>query len=41
MKDASQFENFCRFMWGKQTPDSDNLNEVNWVEIAESWGDKE
>jgi len=36
MTDAAQFENFCRYLWGKTSPDGDDLNEVNWQEIAES-----
>ena len=40
MIDASQFENFCRFMWTDKTPDGDDLNDVNWAEVADSWGYK-
>lgn len=40
MTDASQFENFCRFMWSNHTPDGDNLDDVDWDEIVQSWGYK-
>lgn len=38
--DAAQFANFCGWLWGNETPDGDSLQEVNWEEIAEFWGNK-
>jgi len=37
MVDASQFENFCRYLWKNETPDGCSLTEVNWQEIADTW----
>jgi len=35
--DAAQFENLCRYVWKETTPDGDELDNVDWQEIAESW----
>jgi len=37
MVDASQFENFCRYLWKNETPDGCSLAEVDWQEIADAW----
>tara|TARA_Y100000034_G_scaffold115243_1_gene152206 strand:+ start:476 stop:706 length:231 start_codon:yes stop_codon:yes gene_type:complete len=37
MTDASQFENFCRYVWNGKTPDGHELDNVNWLEIADTW----
>ena len=39
LSDPSQFENFCRYVWQAQTPDGYDLSEVDWGEIAASWGE--
>ena len=41
MIEASQFENFCRYIWKSQTPDGFNLSDVNWQEIADAMGHQE
>ena len=41
MTDASQYENFCRYIWKEATPDGDSLDDVNWEEIASWWGQPE
>tara|TARA_Y100000034_G_C6605299_1_gene263451 strand:- start:119 stop:343 length:225 start_codon:yes stop_codon:yes gene_type:complete len=37
MTEASQFANFCGYIWGNKTPDGDNLEDVDWQEIADAW----
>ena len=37
MTDASQFENFCHYIWDNETPDGISLDDVNWEEVAEAW----
>jgi len=37
MTEATQFANFCGYVWGKTTPDGDSLANVDWQEIADSW----
>lgn len=34
---AKMIEDFCRYLWGYETPDDAGLNEVNWSEIAGHW----
>ena len=41
MTDATQYENFCGYIWGKTTPDGVLLSEVNWQEIADFFGGSE
>ena len=40
MTEPNQFENFCGYLWGNETPDGEKLSDVNWQEIANAWNDK-
>ena len=37
MSEPAQFENFCGYLWGSETPDGDKLSDVDWREIADAW----
>lgn len=37
---AVEVETFCREIWGSQTPDNCNLDEVNWNEVAGAFIDE-
>ena len=36
---ADTLEAFLWILWEGKTPDGERLNPVNWVEIAEAWGE--
>ena len=40
MSERNQFENFCVYLWGNETPDGERLSDVNWQEIADAWNNK-
>ena len=40
MSEPNQFENFCVYLWGNETPDGERLSDVNWQEIADAWNNK-
>ena len=40
MSDPNQFENFCVYLWGNESPDGERLSDVNWQEIADAWSNK-